>query len=504
MFNQNYMDLVVKREFEKERTYFYEYFFITSMAQAVMLTHQGIITLEEGTSLLLALKRIRTQREDFVYDKSGKLEDFFYMLEHRLEELTGTETAGKLHIGRSRNELAIAFLRMHIKERLFELLDIVAEFMGSLLGFSEAHVETIMPAFTHARYAQPTTLGHYAMGIYNCISRDFARLRSSYSTVDQSPLGASVLTTTGFQISRDELKELACFSNMQDNSYDDIASIDYILEPIACIEVMTCTLSRFVNDLFHWCMSGVDDMQIAMEFLHGSSAMPQKRNPVVLEAIKASISEFHGHAQSLKFMAHGSHYTDASETDYYVFHPINGSFAKAKEALVLINDVVKTIEVRGERLHRKAIESFCTAMELADSIVREKGLSFRTAHSIVSSIVTKLGELGSPRDITVELLRSATKEITGKDVDYSIKFIKNALDPANFIKVREHVGSPKKEMVLESIAKKRDELMQNRQWLREVIAKWSACRRRLDDAVQELVSSRNQTSRSFHTTILDG
>jgi argininosuccinate lyase len=151
-----------------------------------------------------------------------QFEDLFFMMEAKIGEEIGTELAGKIHIGRSRNDMGVAMYRLVLRGHLLQLIKNSYQLSEALLEQAERHTETYITAYTHTQPAQPITFGHYLLAIYDVIQRDIKRLWSAFQTVNQSPLGAAALAATGFPISRERTCELLGFDRVIENTYDSI------------------------------------------------------------------------------------------------------------------------------------------------------------------------------------------------------------------------------------------------------------------------------------------
>src|SRR5580693_7719508 len=201
-----------------------------------MLADQGIITREDERALVDALDGLdRVAISRAVYD--GSYEDLFFYIESLLEQAAGADIAGKMHTGRSRNDIAITLYRMTARRELLKLASAVAGLRCVLLDLAGRNLETVMPAHTHTQPAQPTTLAHYLLGASEFLARDADRIRHAFSSVNLSPLGAAALTTTGFPIDREETAQALGFEGLASNSYAAIAAVDYLTEASAAVAV---------------------------------------------------------------------------------------------------------------------------------------------------------------------------------------------------------------------------------------------------------------------------
>ena len=284
-----YEQYVLKPFFQDAKTYFYRPMLAANRAQAVMLFRCGIITQANAAALLQALAQVDAAGLDQLAYRSG-VEDLFFALENRLIEIAGAEYGGNLQLARSRNDLGYALTRLALRPLLLEAADALLCLRESLLVFAREHLETLMPGYTHTQPAQPTTMAHYIAGILACLQRDSARLRFAYATNNQSPLGAAALTGTAFPIDRALSARLLGFDEIQLSTYDSIGASDNMTDVAGALSTLGVNLSRFTKDMLFWATQESGAIRIDESFLQISSIMPQKRNPVVLEHLRARIS----------------------------------------------------------------------------------------------------------------------------------------------------------------------------------------------------------------------
>lgn len=166
--------------------------------------------------------------------------------------------------------------RLVLREHLLQLLGSAYQLSEALLEQADEHKETYMTGYTHTQPAQPTTLGHYLLAVYDVLQRDINRLWAAYKTVNKSSLGAAALTTTGFPICRERTRELLGFEGIIENSYDSIAGADYLLETSSAL--MTCMVNtgRWIQDFLQHVTREFGTFQVADPYVQVSSIMPQR------------------------------------------------------------------------------------------------------------------------------------------------------------------------------------------------------------------------------------
>jgi argininosuccinate lyase len=464
-----YAETVLGPNFEDAKRYFLDALIEIHYAHSRMLAQQGILTGSEEQALRAALNQLdREQIARARYD--GSCEDLFFFIENQLEHACG-DLAGKMHTARSRNDIAITLYRLTLRRELLALATAVAEVRSVVLDLAARHIETIMPAHTHTQPAQPTTLAHYLLGVAEFLARDFSRIQAAFQRVNLNPLGACAITTTGFSIDRQITTRLLGFEGLAENSYGAIASIDYVTESAAAVAVAVVNTGKFVQDLLLWSTREFGVLRLSDAFVQSSSIMPQKRNPVALEHTRILASRALGEAQAVFTCAHNTPFGDINDSEDDLQPLVFTLFADALRALRLLAGLLKTAEVDPERLATRAAADFMTVTELADTLVRQTGMSFREAHGLVSKAVQASGEDDSPRTIATALLAS------NPSVPLTQHEIERILDPRHFVNVRRVIGGPAPEIVTEALSRAREQQSGFGQWIQSKTGMLNEARR---------------------------
>ncbi|HMS09912.1 MAG TPA: lyase family protein, partial [Pyrinomonadaceae bacterium] len=283
---RGYKDNVLADCFEDAKRYFLDAYHQVDLAHAVMLGEQGIVSQDELRTILKALRRL-----DFNAIKAreydGTFEDVFYLIQQEIGKHCDAETAGKLHTARSRNDIDVTIYRLQLRELCLKLIGSAVELRKVFHELAAEHHETVMPAYTHTQPAQPTTLAHFILAMSENLGRDIRRLRAAFENMNRSPLGAGAITTSGFPIDRHRVAELLGFSEPTVNSYGSIASVDYFTETLGAVAAMLVNIGKFAQEFMQMAMVEFNAIRLPDGYVQGSSIMPQKRNPVALEHIRA-------------------------------------------------------------------------------------------------------------------------------------------------------------------------------------------------------------------------
>jgi argininosuccinate lyase len=218
-------------------------------------------------------------------DAAG-FEDLFFLREDALRREIGAELAGRLHTGRSRNDLEATIFRLQLRARMVGTMAMVAELAATVLRIARHEAATPILAYTHGQPAQPTTYGHYLAAFAEVLIRDLARLERALDDLDASPMGAAAITTTGFPISRERVAELLGFARVQENSYGCIAAVDQLAAAYSALRILFLNIGRLTQDLAFWTSFEVGQARAPDGFVQVSSIMPQKRNPLAIEHLR--------------------------------------------------------------------------------------------------------------------------------------------------------------------------------------------------------------------------
>ncbi len=464
-----YVETVLAPNFQEAQQHFLDALIEIHYAHTRMLARQGILTEAEERQLRQGLDRLnRGEIAAATYD--GSHEDLFFYVERLLEQSCGP-LAGKMHTARSRNDIAITLYRMTLREELLDLAAVIAEVRRAVLDLAAQHIDTIMPAHTHTQPAQPTTLAHYLLAVSEFLERDLARLREAFARVNLSPMGACAITTTGFPIDRAFTAELLGFDGLAENSYGAIASIDYLTGSASAVAVAMVNAGKLVQDLLLWSTREFGFVRLTDGYVQSSSIMPQKRNPVALEHARILASRSLGESQAVLNCAHNTPFGDINDSEDDLQPLVFTAFEDASRALRLLAGLLRTAVFDRYRLAGRAGSDFMTVTELADTLVREAGLSFREAHSLVSAAVNRAAS-DKPEAIAAALLQE------NSSLKLSRESIERSLDPFHFVRVRRVIGGPAPEVVAGALERASDAQLTAESWIQSRREKLEDARRR--------------------------
>ena len=483
-----YEEIVLKPFYEDAKKYYYEPMLAANRAQAVMLHRSGIIKLENARALLAALQQVAERGPEGLRYQSG-VEDLFFAMEDKIIDIAGTAHGGNLQLARSRNDLGYALTRLALRPLILKTMADLLELRGHLHELAGRHLRTVMPGYTHTQPAQPTTMAHYIAGALAFLERDAARLQFAYATNNQSPLGAAALTGTGFPIQRELSAELLGFDGVLISTYDSIGASDNLTDVAGALTTFGINLSRLTRDMLFWTTQESGAIRIDDSFIQISSIMPQKRNPVALEHLRARISRMLAQAHGIVMQCHNIPYGDTQDIEDEIFPMLFGSLETASDILRLYSAVISSLHVNVEHLRQRAGEGFTTVTELADSLVRHGGLAFRQAHGIVSALVGHAQQHHlAPGDLNADMLRQVAKSAFGLDVRLSDEWLKQALDPMAFVEARDLLGGAAPTATGKTLALQQGQIEDDRLWLAAARDKLADADRGLTAAIADILA----------------
>src|SRR5438874_5769750 len=385
-FAPEYVTYVLNENFEDAKALLLSPMMAINYAHLVMLAECGIVSRDDAHALRVALDGVSLDEiRRVVYD--GSYEDLFFYVERLMVAACGEDVAGRLHTARSRNDIDMTMYRMRQREFVLGLIAATFALRHALLDLADSHRDTILAVHTHTQRAQPTTVAHYLLAVVEQLERDASRLKAAYERTNRSPLGACAITGTGFPIDRQLTSELLGFCGPTGNTYGSIATVDYLLESTSAAAVLLAGLGRFVQDLLLWSTAEFDYVRLGDGFVQGSSIMPQKRNPVALEHARVIGSKAVGQAQAVMTAVHNTPFGDINDTEDDLQPLVFSMFKDSLRAVRIVAAALRTAQFDAARLEARAADGWTTLTELADTLVRDHGLPFRTAHAISSRLM---------------------------------------------------------------------------------------------------------------------
>ena len=412
-------------------------------AHGLMLGERGLLKPDELRKILRALDDATAGLDPATLVYTGEHEDFFFWLEAELAARVGPDLAGRLHTGRSRNDIDQTIFKMALRERLLALLVRLETLIAALLRRGEQEKATLVVAYTHGQPAQPTTFGHYLGALIEMLLRDADRLLHALETVDRCSMGAAAITTSGFRLDRARVAALLGFAAVQENSYGSIAVVDYVAEAYAAVKIMSLGLGRFVQDLNSWTGFEIGHIRVPDAFVQISSIMPQKRNPVPVEHLRLIFSLAGGRAETVLSTLHNTPFTDMNDAEGEVQAAGYEAFDTMDRGLLLLTGFMQAITIDEVKVRRHIAESCITITEVADSLVREEGISSRQAHHLASILARRMIAAGETlATLPMPVFVNAFAEVIGRPPGIDEARFREIGTPEHFVAVRGMFGGP--------------------------------------------------------------
>ncbi|HEY2702618.1 MAG TPA: argininosuccinate lyase [Candidatus Dormibacteraeota bacterium] len=355
-----------------------------SQAHARMLRTIELLTRDEQKAIDAGLRDIKREldRGEFVFDEGD--EDIHMAIERRLFEKVG-DVAGKLHTARSRNDQVATDLRLYGKRVCRELMLAIASLQEQLARRAQEHRLTALPGYTHMQRAQVVSLAHHLLAYVEMLQRDIERLQDCHDRCDVLPLGSGALAATTLPINRRVVAQELGFDHVSANSLDAVSDRDFAVEIVGACALLMVHLSRFAEELVLWTSTEFGYAELPDAYATGSSLMPQKKNPDVLELIRGRTGRVTGALVSLLTTLKGlplAYNRDLQEDKEAIFDAVD----TAQAAVEMLTDVVRVVQFDVEAMAQAASDPLLMATDVAEWLV-VRGVPFREAHRIVGGAV---------------------------------------------------------------------------------------------------------------------
>ena len=356
-----------------------------SIVHAEMLFRQKIISFKIKNKIVYGLNKIEKEISNKKFEFNKKFEDIHINIEKRLFQIIGDD-AGCLHTARSRNDQIITDFKIWIKSAIIKInkkLDIV---LKTLLKISEKNIYTIMPGFTHLKNAQPVSFAHYLLAYLEMFKRDKQRFLNNLESLSENPLGVVALTGTSFKIDRNFTTKKLGFKKPTNNSIDTVSNRDFVLDYLYNVSVCSMHISRIAEEFIIWNSDGFKIINLKDKIVTGSSIMPQKKNPDLLEYLRGKSGTSFGNLFSMLTILKGlplSYFKDLQDDKEIVFK----SNQTLNNSMDILNEVLNNFNPNKQKMLELANDGFITATDLADYLVIKHNISFRKAYELTGSIV---------------------------------------------------------------------------------------------------------------------
>ncbi len=362
-----------------------------SVAHAQMLARVGLITAEECRQIEQALEEIRQEIEQGQFAFRAELEDVHMHIERALIDRIG-DTGRKLHTARSRNDQVATDLRLWVRHCIDRIDGQIADLQRAFVGRCEADADVILPGYTHLQRAQPVLAPHYWLAYCEKLERDRGRLADCRRRANVLSLGAAALAGTSLPIDREDVRERLGFDAVAANSLDAASDRDFVLEFAFALAVIAEHLSTWAEEWILWSTVEFNFIKLPQAFCTGSSIMPQKVNPDVLELVRGKTARVVGNLQTLMVLVKGlplAYHRDLQEDK----PPIFDSFDTVTACLHLAAPLVAGAELNRPGIAERLDRGHLDATTLMEHLIG-RGIPQRTAHGLVGKLVRKALDRG--------------------------------------------------------------------------------------------------------------
>jgi len=411
-------------------------------AHVLMLVRQGIITREVGQKLAQGILELEREGEP-AFDLNPELEDPYFNYEAKIIERLGSDVGGRMHIARSRNDLKSVQDRLRARNLALDIQRDLLILRETIVAQATHHKGVVMPGYTHLQPAQPITFGFYLLGIVHALERDYRRIAECYARINLSPLGAGAFAGTSFPIDRAATASYLGFDGVTAHAQDSVASRDCIVELLSHATLLAGTIGRMAQDFYVMTTYEFQTLRFPDSIAITSSIMPQKKNMAVLENLKGRVAQLLGALVTFIAAYKATPFTHIQDGNQDGFRWAWDALADMALALPVCRLVVESAEPQEARMLELARANFSTATDLADTLVRTAGLSFRDAHHVVGRVVRLALDHGFKSDeITVDLLQDAARSVLGRTVAVDAAAVRDSLDPVRAVEGRVGSGGP--------------------------------------------------------------
>ena len=399
---------------------------------AMMFTKQGILPAEDAPEVARVV--LEMWERPVTVDQAGP---HTYGVDRHFIKTLGEKTGGSVMMARTQPSTR---QMLEVRHQLLKQICRIYDLVEATLDLAEEHTTTIMPGYTHFRHAQPTTFGHYLLSVADAVDRSTKTLEHGYHLMSLNEMGCGALAGTSWPIDRDLVSEYLGMEGLIENANDAVSYTDGYLVVVSGLTNVTNIASRTALDLSYW--SGVEYGFLDIGFRRGTSfMMPQKDgNPNSMEFVRTRAGQMIGHLTGVAVAGLRAPHGDVFEM-LYVAEPTLAALETAEKCTSELTNELRQLRVHKDRMLDLIRESYIGATELANQMVRDHGVSYRTAHDIVHRFVVASREQGIPATAArTELLDEAAEEVLGRKLGMAETRLRELLAPAYFIKVTNSRG----------------------------------------------------------------
>lgn len=459
----------------------------------LMLTKQKIIEKGKAKKILEALADIETEFKQgkFIIDPNKGLH---LTIEAKMIEKIGDD-GYFMHTARSRNDQVMTCELLYLKEKILSMTEQLLNLQGILLQKATENISTIMPGYTHMQPAKPTTFGQWSLSYYDMFNKCFETLQYIFKKYDLCPLGAAESYGTSWKIDREYTKNLLGFSKVWEIPLEAISSRGFPqLAYLGALKNISIIISKIASDLLlfttfeYGYVSLSNNTAVQMGSVTGSSIMPQKKNPDVLELLRGIAAQLIGYEAIVGNLLAGlpmGYNRDTREVKEY----IELGFIKIEDALKSLLTVLQTMQINKERMYQNVVENYSMSTDLSDYLSQEKDLPYRKIYKLVGSLVKeKIAKKESLNHLSAKELIDA-----GNKMDLlfqaSDEELSAALNPLEAVMKRKHIGGASSEIMKEMITYRKKLSVSHSKWKAESWVKINSAKEKTNKIIKSFDKS---------------
>lgn len=451
-------------------------------ASDIINTEQGLLTRQEGRDFAKGIQKVLDEGNHPQGERPSNVVAF----EPYLIRAAGPQIT-KIHAGRSSQDMLSTVGIMEQREHLIELANALNNLQQTFIRLAEEHRETIIPNYTNGVAAQPNSLAHYFLAYANAYGRDSERLREYYARLNRSPMGATVLNGTGWPLDRDRMASYLGFDGIAYNTYDagQIFTMEAPIETGGITSVIAIHTTSLIEEIMQqyaqprpWIL-----LKEGNGNTYVSSAMPQKRNPGILNSCRAEAGTLLGMATAAAFRSHS---IPAGMPDGRL-RGNNDLLPAATKVVKGLDRIMNNLDIRPERAYEELNLDWTCSQEIADVLMKNHGIPFRTGHHFASEIVTfaRANNI-TPSDFTYEDAQTLYSRVVENDPVLPRTFPMTreewaaAKDPRAIVHNRAVKGGPQPTELTKMIDMAKDDLTKNEKWVKHISDKLQTAENKLN------------------------
>lgn len=483
ILTQSFLD-IEKRELLNDFQYKAENQTWLNRAYGKMLVEQNLLSKEDFEVIDRGLRAVQEKltKDDMMAASHGQ--DIYFVYENALYQEIGYDTACKLHVGRSRNDIYFTLFRMSLRKATSMIMQEVLDLQKQLESIAEKEMETIIPYYTYGQPSQPGTWGHYLLSIHKCLEQDLGRFHHAYETINQCPMGAAAGIGSAFPLNKYKMAEYLGFDGVIENTVVANSAVDYYLELESAMAILATTLNRVGGDLDFFSSMECGILDGDSFITGGSSIMPQKKNYEPGARLRTMTSPLYTYLTESLIAGGGVSMFPIFDTFSFF-----GEFWPKVDNLIscirLLRLSLEHSRIRKDVAREKTLNGFTAATHMAEQLTMEIGEPFVKTHHIVGNMIHELLDEDNLkiREMTPERMKRASVKAVGFEVERSQEEIFAMLDPLNSLSQKVTGGTPKPEDSEKLLAEGIKVRMRNEEWLQKAVDRITDAKKLLEKRI---------------------